>query len=222
MPGSGPGSPMLPGGQTVPDEIKAELDDMLRVILSLRPPGEGQSHLPIALPESLRYLSSGWQEKLIDACVRELLTTFDFREKSETDDPDEIEGWKKPIIAEGWIERRKNHRLRIRTMVDDLFEKNRPLPDVLTCVRAWKLQVADRYADAILERYHVRPAATSPWVTHHKNLHRVAEEIQEALAHKDLFLMTGRFNELAAMQTKIERAYLAVQTLMQELEESET
>jgi hypothetical protein len=206
----------------VPDPIKTQLDATLRLILGLCPPTEGQGHLSIALPESLRHLGVEWREKLIAACLQELMTTFDFRRRSESDDPDEIERWKKPTVTGGWIERRKNHRLRIRTMVDDLFEKNRPLPDVLTCVRAWKLQVADACADAIMEQYHLRPAATSLWLTQRRKLHRVAQEIQEALAHKDLFLMTGRFDELKAMQTKVRRAHQAMQALTRALEENET
>lgn len=125
--------------------------------------------------------------------------TFDLRGKTEHDEPKEIEEWRKPVIVGGWVERRENHRLCIRTMVDDLFENNCPLSDVPTSVRAWKLQTADQCADVVLERFHVRPASSGPWMSHRRRMHDIGDYFHQALGYKDLFLMTGRIVEAKAM-----------------------
>ena len=203
-------------------DIATELRALLRVIFDLRAPGEGEADLQISRPESLRFFESGWLEDLVRAIVEGVLTTFDLRRKTKTDDAKEIEEWKNPAVADGWVERRKNHRLRIRTMVDDLFEKNRPLPDVLSCVRAWKLQVADKCADVILERFHVRPASSGPWASCRKTMRDIGENLRQALAHKDLFSMTGRIAEAKAMEPTIKSAYQAIRELMQDIEEHDS
>ena len=203
-------------------DIATELCALLRVIFDLRAPEEGEADLPISRPESLRFFESDWLEDLVRAIVEGTLTAFDLCRKTKEDNPKEIEEWKNPVIAGGWVERRKNHRLRIRTMVDDLFEKNRPLPDVLSCVRAWKLHVADKCADVILERFHVRPASSGPWASYRRAMRDIGEDLQQALAHKDLFSMTGRIAEAKAMEPTIESAYQAIRALVQELEESDS
>jgi len=159
-------------------------------------------------------------EDLVEAILEQVWLTFDLRRKMKDDDPGEIEEWKKPLIVGGWVERRKNHRLRIRTMVDDLIEKGFPQPDVPASIRAWKIQVADVCADVMLERFHVRPASSGPWAAYRRTMHNIGENLQQALAYRDLFLMTGRTAEARTMETTIESAYQAICELMRDLDES--
>ncbi|MFZ5917759.1 MAG: hypothetical protein ACOYZ7_12540 [Chloroflexota bacterium] len=201
--------------------LDTELRALLRVIFDLRVPEEGEATHQISRPESLNILELSWLEDLVEAVVEGVLTAFDLRRKSENDDPAAIEQWKKPMTAlGGWVERRKNHRLRIRTMVDDLFEKNLPTADIPASVRAWKIQVADECADAILERYHVRPASSGPWALYRQTMHDIAQSLQQALGYKDLFLMTGRASEARTMETSIRNAYESIRDLVQDMEQN--
>ena len=199
--------------------VKVELEALLRVIFGLSAPKKEDEEFRVTLPESLAFLRTDWLEDLIRNITQEILASFDLRRKTMDDDPKEIEKWKSPSIQGGWIERRKNHHLRIRTTIDDLFEKNRPLPDVLTCVRAWKLEVSDACADAIIKRFHIRPVIAGPWVGRREQMQKISQSVQETLAHKDLFLMTGRIAEAKAMEFTIKKAYLAMRELIEELEE---
>jgi hypothetical protein len=208
------------GEGTMDASIAAELRMVLRVIFDLRAPEEGGASLRIRRPAGMNILEMSWLEDLVDVIVEGVLVAFDLRRKTENDDPQEIEEWKQPLAVGGWVERRKNHRLRIRTMVDDLFEKNLGLPDVPASVRAWKIQVADTCADVILDRFHVRPASSGPWASFRLAMHDIAQNLQQALGYKDLFLMTGRVSEAKTMETVIEDAYQAVRELVRELEDS--
>ena len=199
--------------------VEKELRALLRVIFDLQAPEEGEASIRIGRLESLNLLEVRWFEDLVNACIEGVLLAFDLRKKTENDDPKEIEKWKKPVIEGGWVERRKNHRLRIRTMVDDLFEKNLPLADVPASVRAWKIQVADECANTILERFHVRPSSSGPWASHRRMMHDMGQNLKHALGHKDLFLMTGRITEAKAMETRIRTAYETVRELMRDLRE---
>ena len=200
--------------------IETELRALLRVIFDLRVPEEGDANLQIKRPGGLSISELSWLEDLAEAILEGVLLTFDLRRRTKDDDPGEIESWKKPMIVGGWIERRKNHRLRIRTMVDDLVEKSFPRSDVPASVRAWKIQVADGCADTILERFHVRPASSGPWAAYRRTMHGIGESLQQALAYRDLFLMTGRITEAKTMETTIKSAYQAVRELMRDLDES--
>ncbi|MFZ5918692.1 MAG: hypothetical protein ACOYZ7_17290 [Chloroflexota bacterium] len=199
-------------------DVQTELAALLKVILGLRPPEPGEESLQIALPESLAFLGSEWRQNWMKATQQQMLATFELRRKTPADDPSEIEAWKNQSQVEPGLERRKNHRLHIRSTVDDLFEKNRPVPDVLTCVRAWKLQVADRCADAVLQRFHLRPTAGAPWVRHRQKVEAITRYIEETLAHGSLFLMGGRFPDVKAMEFAIKKAYQATQDLLEALE----
>lgn len=203
------------------DSIDTELCALLRIIFDLRVPEEGDANLQINRPENSIILELGWLEDLIEAIVEGVLIAFDLRRKTENDDSKEIEKWKKPVIVGGWVERRKNHRLRIRTMVDDLFEKNFPFSNVPASVRAWKIQIADGCADAILERFHLRPASSGPWAIYRRTMHDIGESLQQALGYKNLFLMTGRIAEAKAMEASIKSAYQAIRELVQDLEKND-
>lgn len=199
--------------------LDTELRALMRVICDLRVPEEGEAKYQVARPEGLSILELEWLEDLVEAIVEGVLTTFDLRKKTDFDNPQEVEEWKKPVVTVGgWVERRKNHRLRIRTMVDDLFEKNLPPLEVQATVRAWKIQVADACADAILARFHVRPASTGPWASYRQTMHDIAQNLQQALGYKDLFLLTGRTSEARTMETSIKDAYQTIQQLVQEIE----
>jgi len=201
--------------------VGTELRALLRVIVDLRVPEEGDSDLKTNRPECLNILELGWLEDLVKAVVEGVLVTFDLRKKTDDDDLEEIEEWKKPVVANGWTERRKNHRLRIRTMVDDLFEEKLPLSEVPASVRAWKLRVADECANVILDRFHVRSASSGPWASYRKKMHRIGESLQQALGYKDLFLMTGRTAEAKAMGEIVETAHRAMDELMHDLQDSD-
>ncbi|MBN1584359.1 MAG: hypothetical protein JXA89_26875 [Anaerolineae bacterium] len=202
------------------DNIELELCALLRVIFDLRVPEEGESRFQIDRPPDLDVSKLGWVGGLIDTIVREVMMTFDLRKKTAHDDPEEIEKWKKTISADGQIERRKNHHLRIKTAVDDLFEKGCPRCDIRVSMRAWKIQVADMCADAILEQYHLRPAASGPWAAYRRSMYDIGQNLQQALAHKDLFLMTGRVDEVSAMETAIAQAHQRLADLVATLEKT--
>lgn len=200
------------------DNTQLELATLLRIIFDLRVPGEGEARYQISRPPDLDVTRLGWVGGLIEVIVREVMLSFDLRKKTYNDDPDEIEKWKKAIIADGQIERRKNHHLRIKTAVDDLFEKSCPRSDIRVSMRAWKIQVAEMCADAILERYHVRPAASGPWAAYRRSLYDIGQNLQQALAHKDLFLVTGRVDEISEMQAMIAEAHQKLNELIARLE----
>jgi hypothetical protein len=200
--------------------LDTELRALVRVVCDLRVPEEGEAKYQVSRPECINILELDWLEDLVEAILLGVLTTFDLRKKTELDDPDEIEEWKKPAVTVGgWVERRKNHRLRIRTMVDDLFEKNLPPLEVPATVRAWKIQVADECANAILDRFHIRPASSGPWASYRRTMHDIAQNLQQALGYKDLFLITGRPSEAKTMEASIKDAYHTIQQLVQEIEE---
>jgi hypothetical protein len=201
--------------------IDIDLCALLRVIFDLRVPAEGEAHLQIKRPETLGFSELSWLERLVDAIIGEVLLSFDLRRKSPDDDPEEIEAWKTQAVVGGWVERRKNHRLRIRTAVDDLFEQNVPLSSVPANVRAWKIQIADECADAILSRFHLRAASSGPWATYRRTMYDIEQNLQQALGCQTLFLMTGRANEVKTMESAIASAYQAAHRLVQELEEVE-
>ena len=197
---------------------ETELCALLRVIFDLRVPEEGEARYQIRRPPDLDVARLGWVAGLTDAIVRDVMLTFDLRKKSADDDPDEIERWKKVIVADGYIERRKNHHLRIKTSVDDLFEKTCPRCDVTASMRAWKIQLAGECADAILELYHVRPAASGPWASYRRAMYDIGQSLQQGLAHKDLFLMTGRIQEVKSMGAVVADAHHILSDLLSELD----
>lgn len=202
--------------------IDMELRALLRIIFDLRVPEEKDVQHRINRPETLNILELSWLEDLVEAIVEGVLTSFDLRRKTDFASSSEIEEWKKPaVVLGGWVERRKNHRLRIRTMVDDLFEKNLPPLDVPASVRAWKIQVSDECADAILERFHLRPASSGPWASYRQMMHTVSQNLQQALGYKDLFLITGRVSEAKTMETAIRGAYKTIQELVHDIEETD-
>ena len=138
--------------------------------------------------------------------------------KTADDDPAEIEQWKQIDAESEVIEQRKNHRLRIRTAVDDLFEESLAHMDVPASLRAYKIQIADACADTILDRFYLRPPSTGPHTQHRRTIYGVGQRLQQALGYKTLFLMTGRIAEVRAMETAIEAAYETIHKLLQELE----
>jgi hypothetical protein len=198
--------------------VDGQLRALLRVVFNLREPEEGEPGLAVTRPEGLWVRDRGWLEEVVEAIVGELLLSFDFRVKSQNDDRSEIAEWKQPECVEERTERRWNHRLRIRTIVDDRFEESLAQPDVSPSLRAWKIQIADACADAILDRFHVRPASTGPHATYRRTMYDVGQILQQALGCKTLFLMSGRIAEAKAMEAAIARAYEAVRKLVRELE----
>jgi hypothetical protein len=202
--------------ETIP--VETELRALLRVIFDLRVPEEGQTHLQIKRPESLTISDLSHLDNLVEAIIREVTLSFDLRRKSDDDDPEEIEEWKMPIVEGEWVERRKNQRLRIRTSVDDLFDQHLALSGMPATVRAWRLQVVDECADAILSRFHARPASSGPWASYRKTLHEIGQDLQQALGCKTLFLMTGRTSEVKMMLDAVERAHQAMRKLVSDIE----
>ncbi len=199
--------------------LGTELRTLLRAIFELEEPREAR--LRTDRPQSLDILKPDWMENLVQAIVEGVLMTFDLRRKTENDVLAEIQEWTRPTGVNGWVERRKNHRLRIRTMVDDLFEEGLALSNVTANVRAWKLRVADTCADTVLERYHVRPASSGPWASQRQKMRQIGDDLQRALGYKDLFLMTGRVAEAKTMQAIVDNAHQAMQELITHLEESD-
>ena len=198
--------------------IEQELYALLSVIFGLQSPGEGELHLQIKRPENLDIPDHMWLESLVEAIVGVVTLSFDLRQKRPDDDPDEMEHWKKSAVGDEWAERRKNDHLRIRTTVDDLFEESLARSDVTPTFRAWKIQVVDRCADVILDRFHVRPTSSGSHAAYRRVMYQVGQDLQQALGCKTLFLLSGRVAEVKTMETAIERAYQRVQRLALNLE----
>ncbi len=200
--------------------VEGLLRTLLRVIFDLEPPVEQDVGLPIRRPEGLEIPDRRWLEMVVEAIAAEVLLSFDLREKQADDDPIEVEQWQQPEVVDEWAERRRNHRLRIRTAVDDLFEGSLAQPEIPASLRAWKIQIADACADAILDRFHLRPASSGPHATCRRVMYDVGQELQRALGYKSLFLMTGRSAEVKAMEAAIERAYEAIRELTRLMQEN--
>lgn len=209
------------GGEMMDTDIQTELRTLLRVIFDLRVPEDGDTTFQISRPKSLEISEWDWLSNLIDGIAAEMMMAFDLRLKTANDDPKEIESWKTPTFVDGQIERRKNYRLRIRTLVDDLFEESVPQARVSPTLRAWKIQITDACAEAVLTKFHVRPASSGPWAAYRRKLYDIGQKLQQALAHKDLFLLTGRVAEATSMKAMIEDASHDAGELMQSLKENE-
>ncbi len=203
------------------NRIENELKALLQVILDLRVPSEQDARFYIARPDEMVVLQTGWLQDLIEAIIREILLAFDLLPKSQDDDLEEIEDWKKAVWTQGWIERRRNHRLRIRTSVDSVFEDAFPTSGMTASVRAWKIQVMDVCADAIIERFHLRPAAGGTWACFRKRMQSIEKSLQQAINCKELFLSTGRVDEVWSMEKAIIRAQQEITLLKQEIENSD-
>jgi hypothetical protein len=48
-------------------------------------------------------------------------------------------------------------------------------------------------------------------------MYNIGQDLQQALAHKDLFLMTGRANEVASMASKLAGAHQSLIDLIAQL-----
>lgn len=202
-------------GVTVEDRLRT----LLRTIFGLSPPGADERHLPVRRPEGLKGPDPEWLEGLVDATTADVLLSFELREKLDSDDAAEIEAWQQVGDIDEWSERRKNHRLRIRTAVDNLFEHRPTHSEVPSILRAWKIQVADACADGILDRFYLRPASTGPRVAYRRTMYEIGQDLQHALGSQALFLMSGRVDEVRSMELAIERAYRAIRRLVQEIED---
>jgi hypothetical protein len=194
--------------------VDRELYGLLRVLFGLDEAGKEWSVQPVRRPSGVGVLEEDWLEELVEAIAGEILSSFDLRVRSAREDGAEVERWRGSVRAGGWVERRRNHRLRIRTAVDDLFEGYCTHSDVTATLRAWKLQLADACADVILSRFHVRPASNDRNASARRVAGDIGEDLEEALNCRKLFLMTGRDEELEAMKAAIERAYRATLQLM--------
>ena len=195
-----------------------EFTTLLSVIFGLQSPEEGELHLQVKRPEDLDIPDHMWLQGLVEAIVGVVALSFDLRRKRSDDNPDEIEHWEKSAVGNEWTEKRKNHRLRIRTTVDDLFEESLARPDVTPTFRAWKIQVVDMCADAVLDRFYVRPTSSGSHAVYRRVMYQVGQDLQQALGCKTLFLLSGRTAEVKTMETAIERAYQRVQKLAANLE----
>jgi hypothetical protein len=198
--------------------VERQLRGLLAVILSLQAPAPDEPLLAVDRPDGLDAPDRTWLEQVVRALTEEVLRSFELRAKGEDDDPDEIARWIQPGTTDASLERRKNHRLRIRTVVDDLFEECLVQAHVPASLRAWKLQVADASADAILDRFHLRPTANGSTAVYRQVMYEVGQSLQQALGYKTLYMMSGRLAEAKAMEMAIERAYKAVQELVRGLE----
>ncbi len=196
---------------------RTDILEVLRVIVGLQAPLEGQESLYTERPEGLAVLRAGWLEDLIEGIRDGLFLDFDLRKKVEDDDPQAIEEWKSQLARGDWRERRTRHRLRIRTMVDDLFENSLPLAEVRTSIRAWKIQIADRFAEAVLERFHVRPASTRTWATYRLRIYDIGQELEKAIGYKEQLLRSEKFTEAKLLEVTIGRAFQATRELVQDL-----
>jgi hypothetical protein len=198
--------------------VERQLRALLGVIMSLRAPAPDEPLLPVDRPDGLDAPDRTWLEEVVRALTEEVLRSFDLRTKAEDDDPGEIARWVQPDTTDASLERRKNHRLRIRTVVDDLFEECLVQAHVPASLRAWKIQVADASADAILDRFHLRPTDGGSTAVYRQVMYEVGQSLQQALGYKTLYTMSGRLAEAKAMEMAIERAYKSVQALVRELE----
>jgi hypothetical protein len=210
------------GGETMDTAVETELGALVRVILGRQAPKEGEKGLPVKRPDRLELSDSEWLDVLVEDTVREVLLAFDLRLKTPDDDPAEIERWKKPIVPGGWIERRKNFRLRIRTSIDDLFERGLPECDASPKARAWKIQIVDRCADEIIERFHLRPASSGPWVLYRRTLQSIGQDLENAQGNIHLFLMSGRASEVQEIESAITHAYQSICQLAQDVRQQKS
>lgn len=199
--------------------IQAKLDALIRTVFDLRVPDDRDVCYQVARPAGIDISELGWLERLAEAVVRDVQLSFDLRLKAEGENPKEIEAWKTQVQIDGLLERRKNYRLRIRVIVDDLFEKFVPPSSITATMRAWKIQLADACAEAILERFHLRPASSGPWAVYRQALHEIEQKLHQALAHRDLFLLTGRTGEVEALCRMIQEAGEAAQALVRRIEQ---
>ena len=204
-------------GESVDNVVESQLYALLLVICGLGEPGEGESDLPVKRPKELCGLDPRWPEKVVEAVAREVLFHFDVLLKTADDDPAKIEQWLQADAVDEEVEQRKNHRLRIRTAVDNLFEESLAHVDVPAYLRAYKIQIADACADAILDRFHLRPTSAGPYAQHRRAMYDIGQRLQQALGYKALFLMTGRIAEVRAMETAIEAAYETIHSLVQKV-----
>ena len=69
---------------------------------------------------------------------------------------------------------------------------------------------ADACADGILDRFYLRPATQGPHATCRRMMYEVGQELQRALGHRSLYLVSGRSAEVQAMEEAIARAYEAL------------
>jgi hypothetical protein len=201
------------------DNVEGLLRTLLRAIFDLEPPDRRDPDLSVRRPEGLSIPNRQWLERIVEAIAAEILLSFDLREKRAGDESAEVELWLNAHPDVEWAERRKNHRLRIRTAVDDLFEGSLAQAEVPASLRAWKIQIADACADAILERFYLRPASVGPHAACRRVMYEVGQELQRALGHKSLYLLSGRSTEVQAMEEAIARAYDALGELKRILQE---
>jgi hypothetical protein len=201
--------------------VQEELCALVGTVVGQRAPLEEDTGLVVHRPDRLELTDWGWLDDLAGSIVQEVLLSFDLRKKTGDEEPEELERWKWPASGDDRLERRRDHRLRIRTTIDDLFEKSFPSGYVSATARAWKIQIADKCADAILDRFHVRPAASGPWALYRRSIYDVGQDLQQALGQGSLFLMTGRLLEAKAMEAAIERALSVIHKLIGELEQGD-
>lgn len=201
------------------DSVEGLLRTLLRAIFDLETPHPGDADLPVHRPEGLSIPDRQWLERVVEAIAVEILLSFDLCEKRIDEDPAEVQEWQCAPSDVEWAERRKNHRLRIRTAVDDLFEGSLAQAEVPASLRAWKIQIADACADGILDRFHLRPATQGPHAACRRMMYEVGQELQRALGHRSLYLVSGRSAEVQAMEEAIVRAYEALGELKRVLRE---
>lgn len=201
------------------DSVEGLLHTLLRAIFDLETPDPGDADLLVHRPEGLSIPDRQWLERVVGAIAVEILLSFDLREKRVDDDPIQVQEWQRIPSDIEWTERRKNHRLRIRTAVDDLFEGSLAQAEVPASLRAWKIQIADACADGILARFHLRPATQGPRAACRRMMYEVGQELQVALGHRSLYLVSGRSAEVQAMEEAIARAYEALGELKRVLRE---
>jgi hypothetical protein len=195
------------------DSVGGLLRTLLRAIFDLGPPDGDDPERSVQRPEGLPLPNRQWLEQIAEAIAVEVLLSFDLCEKRIDDSPVEVEKWLRAPPDVEWAEQRKNHRLRIRTAVDDLFEGSLAQAEVPASLRAWKIQIADACADGILERFYLRPASAGPHATCRRMMYEVGQELQRALGHRSLFLVSGRSAEVQAMEEAIARASEALDEL---------
>lgn len=207
------------GGMDMSADVNTTLRTLLLTIFDLRVPEKDDVQYQIRRPSGLNITELNWLEILADAIVQEIQLNFDLLLKGEAEDAKVIEAWKASVPLGEHLERRKNYRLRIRTMIDDLFEEVFPLGEVTATIRAWKIQLTDACADAILTKFHLRPASSGPWASYRRTLYDVGQALHQALAHKDLFLMTGRASEILAMKQVLAETNEMIARLAREFED---
>lgn len=198
---------------------RTEILEISQVMVGLLAPGEEHAHLRIARSGGLHVLRTGWLVGLVEEIREELFLDFDLRRKRENEDLEEIEEWKSQPVGGKWTERRKCHRLRVRTMVDDIFEKSLPLAEVTTSVRAWKIQIVDAFAEAVLERFHLRPASTRPWASHRLQIHDIGKALEQALDYRERLLRSEKLLDARLLQDTISSVHETVRDLVRDIRE---